>query len=153
MRPTAEERRAETISRWQAGARTAEAVPSERKSARILLVEDHEDTARALERLLSRMGHEVISAPNTERAIFLAEEERNRGKLDVLVSDLGLPDGSGLALMKQLSATYGLRGIALSGYGMEQDLSESYAAGFSRHLIKPVDIGELQAAIEELIAR
>lgn len=65
------------------------------------------------------------------------------------MSDLGLPDGSGLDLMRQLSADYGLHGIALSGFGMDSDLKQSAAAGFSLHLIKPIDIAVLRAALAE----
>ena len=70
--------------------------------------------------------------------------------IDVVVSDLGLPDGSGLDLMRQLSAAYGLRGIALSGFGMDSDFEESTAAGFWRHLVKPIDIGTLRATLVEM---
>ena len=70
--------------------------------------------------------------------------------IDLVMSDLGLPDGSGLDLMRRLSANYGLRGIALSGFGMDSDLEKSTAAGFSRHLIKPIDVAVLRATLAEL---
>ena len=66
------------------------------------------------------------------------------------MSDLGLPDGTGIELMRELSASYGLRGIALSGFGMESDLEQSQAAGFAKHLIKPIDIAVVREAIAEL---
>jgi CheY-like chemotaxis protein len=66
------------------------------------------------------------------------------------MSDLGLPDGSGLDLMRELSSAYGLRGIALSGFGMDSDLEESRAAGFSRHLTKPIDVATLRATLAEM---
>jgi len=62
----------------------------------------------------------------------------------------GLPDGSGTDLMRELSARHGLRGIALSGYGMEEDVRQSLEAGFARHLTKPVSLPQLQAALREV---
>ena len=72
------------------------------------------------------------------------------GGIDIVMSDLGLPDGSGLDLMRELSTTYGLRGIALSGFGMESDLEQSQAAGFSKHLIKPIDMAAVKATLAEM---
>jgi PAS domain S-box-containing protein len=114
---------------------------------RILLVEDHADTAAIIVRLLSRSGHEVIHADTISDALRKAETEAG---LDLVMSDLGLPDGSGLDLMRELSTKYGLRGVALTGFGMESDRAESTAAGFSHHLIKPVNIAALRAIIAEM---
>src|SRR5690606_28522700 len=97
---------------------------------RILLVEDHEPTRRALERLLRRRGFEVAPAGSLAQARELARASA----YDLLVSDVGLPDGSGCDLMRELRAAYGLKGIALTGYGMEQDIVRSRAAGFASHL-------------------
>jgi DNA-binding NarL/FixJ family response regulator len=66
----------------------------------------------------------------------------------LLISDIGLPDGSGLDLMKQLRSRYGMKGIALSGYGTEDDVRRSRAAGFHSHLTKPVTSEALHAAVE-----
>ncbi len=117
---------------------------------RILLVEDHADTAAILIRLLRRMGHDVIHADTVEAALKIAEREMPMTPFNFVMSDLGLPDGSGLDLMRQLSSAYGLRGIALSGFGMDSDLEQSTAAGFSRHLVKPIDIATLRATIAEM---
>ena len=117
---------------------------------RILLVEDHADTAAILIRLLRRMGHDVLPANNVGGALELAEKEMRIAPIDLVMSDLGLPDGSGLDLMRELSSKYGLRGIALSGFGMDSDLAQSTAAGFSRHLIKPIDIANLRATLAEM---
>jgi signal transduction histidine kinase/ActR/RegA family two-component response regulator len=117
---------------------------------RILLVEDHADTAAVLARLLRRMGHDILAAGDVATALALAKKEMSKAPIDVVMSDLGLPDGSGLDLMRQLSADYGLRGIALSGFGMDSDLEESIAAGFWRHLVKPIDIGTLRATLVEM---
>jgi signal transduction histidine kinase/ActR/RegA family two-component response regulator len=139
-----------------AGAGTSAGGAGRRKpprALRILLVEDHVDTAHVMVRLLRRMGHAVTHASNVEVALTLAREQARGDGLDLVMSDLGLPDGSGLDLMKILSAEYGLRGIALSGYGMEDDLRQSLAAGFSQHLTKPVDPTDVRKAIEHTIAQ
>ncbi len=117
---------------------------------RILLVEDHADTAAILTRLLRRMGHDVLHADTVGTALKLAEREMPLAPISFVMSDLGLPDGSGLDLMRQLSSKHGLRGIALSGFGMDSDLAQSTAAGFSRHLVKPIDIATLRATISEM---
>ncbi|HEX5717091.1 MAG TPA: ATP-binding protein [Thermoanaerobaculia bacterium] len=112
---------------------------------RLLLVEDHTDTAEAMADLLRALGHEVTVAGSVGSALGAAEARG--GRFDLVVSDLGLPDGSGLDLMRELSGIYGLKGIALSGYGMEEDVLRSREAGFSKHLTKPVDMQALKAAI------
>ncbi len=122
---------------------------AESKGIEILLVEDHEDTARVLRRILAKSGHEVSLANNVTDARALAAEK----SFDLVISDVGLPDGSGLELMRHLSATYGLRGIALSGFGTDEDLAASRAAGFSEHLTKPVDWERLKSAIARLTNR
>ena len=121
------------------------------RAPRLLLVEDHGDTAAVLSRLLRRDGYEVVQAGTVGAALAVAAREMAGAGLDLVVSDLGLPDGSGLDLMRQLVAAYRLRGIALSGFGMDADLIQSAAAGFSRHLIKPVNISLLRTAITELL--
>jgi PAS domain S-box-containing protein len=118
---------------------------------RILLVEDHADTAAILSRMLGRMGHEVLHTGNITSALEIADREMQSGRIDLLISDLGLPDGSGQDLMRALSAKYEIKGIALSGYGMESDLEQSTAAGFARHLIKPIDLAHLKTTISELM--
>ncbi|MGH7981139.1 MAG: hybrid sensor histidine kinase/response regulator, partial [Limisphaerales bacterium] len=80
---------------------------------RLLLVEDHESTLQTLSTMLERDGHHVVPTSNISQALAAAEAE----KFDLVISDVGLPDGSGTELMKQLHNTRGLRGIALSGYG------------------------------------
>lgn len=117
---------------------------------RILLVEDHADTAAILTRLLRRMGHDVLHASSIETALKIADREMRTAPITLVMSDLGLPDGSGRDLMRQLSSKHGLRGIALSGFGMDSDLAQSTAAGFSCHLVKPVDIATLRATIAEM---
>ncbi|MDQ3115337.1 MAG: response regulator, partial [Verrucomicrobiota bacterium] len=71
---------------------------------------------------------------------------------DAVISDLGLPDGTGFELMEKLRAAHGLRGIAVSGYGMDDDVRRSEAAGFAAHLTKPIDFAQLERALEDLMA-
>ncbi len=113
------------------------------KSLRLLVVEDHIDTARVMGRLLKGLGHEVSVAHNVADGLVAAEGET----FDLVLSDLGLPDGSGLDLMRQLRDRHQLRGICLSGYGMEEDLQRSHAAGFMCHLTKPITFEALCNAI------
>jgi PAS domain S-box-containing protein len=115
------------------------------RSLRLLVVEDHPDTADAMADLLRDLGHEVTVARSVAAAREAVEQEA--GRLDLVISDLGLPDGSGLDLMSELSRRHGLRGIALSGYGMDEDLRRSREAGFAAHLTKPVSLQALQDAI------
>jgi PAS domain S-box-containing protein len=125
-----------------------ESEPARVKHVEILLVEDHEDTARVLGRILRNAGFEVSHAGKIADARALAGSRR----FDLLISDLGLPDGSGLELMKALRDMQGLKGIALSGFGTDDDVAASEAAGFSAHLTKPVDWDRLRVEIERLTA-
>jgi len=116
---------------------------------RILLVEDHVDTGRVMARLLTALGYSVVHAENVTTAIAYWQSQ----PFDLLISDLGLPDGSGLDLMRQIrEITPGIPGICMSGFGMESDVRASREAGFFEHLIKPVDMQRLQAAIRRATA-
>ncbi|HEX8280967.1 MAG TPA: response regulator, partial [Chthoniobacterales bacterium] len=120
--------------------------PKERKPMRILLVEDHEDTNRSLTQLLRRRGYHVRPAHNIAKAVEVAAKE----EFDVLVSDIGLPDGTGVDLMQQLKASdRPIFGIALTGFGMEEDIRRSHDGGFDHHLIKPVDLNRLDSIIQQ----
>ena len=112
-------------------------------SLRLLLVEDHEATMMVLSKLLRASGHRVTEARDVAQALAAAASE----SFDLVISDLGLPDGTGTELMQKLRASYNLRGIALSGYGMDEDVSRSLEAGFTAHLTKPVDYGQLERAL------
>ena len=124
----------------------ADAPPSsvKRRAVRLLLVEDHEDTNRSLTRMLRRRGYEVFAARDVRSALDIATSQQ----FDVLVSDIGLPDGSGYDLLPALRAKGDVFGIALSGYGMEEDVRRSGEAGFSHHLVKPVDLNKLDSIIQ-----
>ena len=121
---------------------------SQRQSMRILLVEDHEDTNRSLTNLLRRRGYYVQSATSLQSALELNAKE----EFDVLISDLGLPDGSGIELMQKLSSARPLVGIALTGFGMEEDIRKTREAGFKYHLVKPIDLTKLDQLIQQSVA-
>jgi len=125
---------------------TAPPTPSPvRKAKRILLVEDHEDTNRSLTTLLRQRGYQVDPAYDLRTALDLASSR----EFDVLISDIGLPDGSGIDLMSSLHQRGPLFGIALTGFGMEEDIRRSYDVGFSHHLVKPVDLNKLDSLIQQ----
>jgi signal transduction histidine kinase len=114
---------------------------------RLLVVEDHYDTAQALSRLLRKSGYQVKTAGDAKSALQLAGAE----KFNLLISDLGLPDSTGYDLMRELQQKHGLRGIAMSGFGMEDDLKKSRDAGFAEHLVKPISLAQLEHAIQRVV--
>jgi PAS domain S-box-containing protein len=113
---------------------------------RLLIVEDHRATLDVLQRLLVREGHYVVGTGTVAAALEAAAQTN----FDAVISDLGLPDGTGTELMMKLRERHGLRGIALSGYGMEEDTERTREAGFIAHLIKPVDFNQLRRTLERL---
>ncbi|HJT81980.1 MAG TPA: MASE1 domain-containing protein [Chthoniobacterales bacterium] len=119
------------------------------QSLRILLVDDHIDTCTALERLLVRRGHLVATAHDIRSAM----ETAARSQFDLLISDIALPDGSGTELISCLRALKPIRGIAISGFGMNGDIEKSLKAGFSAHLVKPIKVEKLEAAIDRVMAQ
>ena len=121
----------------------------EARSLRILLVDDHPDTCTALERLLVRRGHLVAAAQNMRSAL----EAAARNQFDLLISDIALPDGSGIELITCLKAMNPIRGIAISGFGMNGDIEKSLSAGFSEHLVKPIKVEKLETAIDRVMAQ
>jgi DNA-binding response OmpR family regulator len=98
-------------------------------------------------KLLRNEGHDVKPAASVKDGLAVAARE----KIDLVVSDLGLPDGSGLDLMRQLRAQYNLKGICLTGFGMDEDIAGSMEAGFCQHLTKPIDLDRLIAAIKSAV--
>jgi signal transduction histidine kinase/ActR/RegA family two-component response regulator len=115
---------------------------------KILLVDDHEDTCTGMRMILERRGYRVKTAHDVQSALELAEDY----PFELLISDLGLPDGSGFDLMKELRRRRGdsVRGVALSGFGMESDIERSMEAGFEVHLIKPVNLERLSEILREV---
>ncbi len=136
-----------TISPSSVAAKAPAPPATHTRTLRILLVDDHQDTCKALERLLIWRGHLVAATHNMRSAM----EAAGRNQFDLLISDIALPDGSGMELMSCLRAISGLRGIAISGFGMNGDIEKSLQAGFSEHLIKPVKLEKLEAAIERVM--
>ncbi|QIF04008.1 hybrid sensor histidine kinase/response regulator [Roseimicrobium sp. ORNL1] len=116
-------------------------------SIHLLLVEDHIDTAKVLGRIISREGYQVHLAGSIGEAVRLCEKQ----PMDCVISDIGLPDGSGTELLAKLNQIRPTRGIALSGYGTERDVERSRKAGFSEHLTKPVHWPKLERALKELL--
>ena len=119
--------------------------PGDVSHVRLLIVEDHPDTARALGRLLRNRGYIVLVAGTIKEALEALAEP-----VDLIISDIGLPDGTGYELMKRAREIRPVSGIALSGYGMEEDIARSREAGFSEHLVKPTDAIQLEEAIRRL---
>jgi PAS domain S-box-containing protein len=115
----------------------------QKNNLRILLVEDHEPTRSSLVQLLLRRRHKVTAVGSLSGARAAAKSE----KFDLLISDIGLPDGTGFDLMRELQHDYGLKGVALSGYGTEQDVALGRKSGFVAHLTKPVRMGSLDDAL------
>ena len=92
------------------------------------------------------MGHEVATATDARSALAAADSRQ----FDLLITDVGLPDGNGLDLLHQVLKRQPMKGIVLSGYGMDEDIAASREAGFAVHLTKPVDLEQLQRAIENV---
>ncbi|HEV2296196.1 MAG TPA: response regulator [Tepidisphaeraceae bacterium] len=112
---------------------------------RILLVVDDPDTLNVLRRLLAREGHDVLTAMSVAGGMEIA---RAGDRLDLLISDIALPDGSGFDLMAGVKALHALPGIALSGYVDQRDKQRAADAGFCVHLNKPVRFDDVIRAIE-----
>jgi PAS domain S-box-containing protein len=112
---------------------------------RILLVEDNKDTLRSLARILGQRGHQVRTAERLSEAMDAAAD----GVYDLVLSDIELPDGTGLEVMRSFGDR-AVRGIAMSGYGSEEDIQQSLAAGYDEHLTKPVDLHRLEEAIRRV---
>jgi PAS domain S-box-containing protein len=134
---------AEATGRAPAGAAGTPLAASPARPLRILLVEDHEPTRVALLQLLRRRHHDVTAAGSLAQARALFSEPA----FGLLISDIGLPDGDGYMLMSEMRARFGTRGIALTGYGMEDDIARCRAAGFVAHLIKPIRVQTLDEAL------
>jgi len=114
---------------------------------RVLVVDDHHDTCTGMKMMLERRGYQITLAHSAEQAV----EKARTQDFDLVISDIGLPDRSGYELMRELRTGKGLRGIALSGFGMEHDVSKARAAGFSEHLTKPINFERLEEAIQNLL--
>jgi CheY-like chemotaxis protein len=114
----------------------------------IFIVENHEDTLKYLRMYLETLGHIVASATSMAEAL----EKIPHQKIDLLLSDIGLPDGSGWELLEQLPASPALCAVAMSGFGMNADRARSRTAGYRHHLIKPFMPDELDSILAEASA-
>ncbi len=102
-----------------------------------------------LKRLLARLGYDVVTAETFHDALRLAA----KNDFHLLVSDIGLPDGNGFELLREIRKRQRIDAIALSGFGMEDDLRKSREAGFADYLIKPINLDRLQAAIRQVASQ
>jgi signal transduction histidine kinase len=132
-----------------------EDLPADRKpdvaitsDRRLLLVDDHYDTCLSMKRMLERRGYQITVAHSAEQAV----EKVRTQEFDLLISDIGLPDRSGYELMRELRLNKRLPGIALSGFGSEQDVNQAREAGFAEHLTKPINFERLEEAIQSLLS-
>jgi CheY-like chemotaxis protein len=125
---------------------TSQRPSNPKESLSILLVEDNSDTGNVLKQLLERRGYAVKVANSMTEAIAKTKQE----PADVIISDIGLPDGTGHDLIRAVNAIRQTPAIAMSGYGMEDDIQRSIEAGFQAHLVKPVDLEQLMQAIRKL---
>lgn len=114
---------------------------------RILLVENHPDTLEGFEIFFELGGDHVTSARDVAGALAAAE----RDEFDVVISDIGLPDGDGWELMRRLRASgYVGVGIAMSGFGQAKDKQRSREAGYAAHLVKPFSPDKLESVLRDL---
>ncbi|HJT81919.1 MAG TPA: PAS domain S-box protein [Chthoniobacterales bacterium] len=122
------------------------AAVTNRPNLKILLVEDHDDTRRILARLLNHFGYTVASVATLQEARDAFRSE----SFDAILSDIGLPDGTGYELMTEVKRKRDVKGVALTGFGMAHDVQRSQEAGFDFHLTKPVDVAELRTILRKL---
>ncbi len=115
---------------------------------RVLLVDDHYDTCLGMKRMLERRGYQITVAHSAEQAV----EKVRTQDFDLLISDIGLPDRSGYELMREVRLNKPLPGIALTGFGSEQDVNQAREAGFAEHLTKPINFERLEQTIQSLLS-
>jgi CheY-like chemotaxis protein len=113
------------------------------RKLRLLLLEDHEDTAQVMGNVLRQMGHEVEICSTVAAA---SEKVRDR-EFDVILSDIGLPDGTGIDFIRTAREICQTPAVAITGYGMAEDVEKCLRAGFDEHLTKPISIERLQKTL------
>jgi DNA-binding response OmpR family regulator len=114
-------------------------------SLRVFLVENHEDTVRYMRLYLEQLDYKVCIAADMATAL----REIPNSNCDVLISDIGLPDGDGWQLMENLGENRPRFAIAMSGYGTGNDQRRSREVGYDYHLVKPFTPEALQALLRE----
>ena len=128
--------------------RATEVLVPHGRSLRILVVEDHADTLRVMGRLLNHLGHDISMADNARSAL----ENIELKQFDVVLSDIGLPDGSGYDVIARAKRKQSIKGIAITGFFQDEDIRRSREAGFDFHLSKPVDFHKLRTILAEVAA-
>jgi len=118
------------------------------KSLRILVVEDHSETLRALSRLLNHFGHEISVADGAQSALNAIESK----EFDVVLCDIALPDGNGYDLIAEAKRKRSVKAVAISGFAATEDIERGRKAGFDFHLAKPVDFHELRTVLGQIAA-
>ena len=118
------------------------------KSLCILLVEDHGDTLQTLSRLLTYFGHQISVADNAQSALETVQSQQ----FDVVLCDIGLPDGTGYDVITEAKRKQALKAVALTGFGTDEDIRRGKEAGFDFHLVKPVDFHELRSVLDQVAA-
>jgi CheY-like chemotaxis protein len=108
----------------------------------ILLVEDHADTRKLLQRVLGGLGHRTVAVASCADARAV-----DNMPINLVLSDLGLPDGDGIELLRELKQRFGCRVAALTGYGDAVDLDRTRAAGVDWHLTKPITMQDLKGLL------
>jgi PAS domain S-box-containing protein len=144
---TSQEKKKNGDASFSSDAKMPEPLKKPKSGMRILLVEDHEPTRTVLTHLLNRRHYTVSPAASVAEARALVGREN----FDLVVSDIGLPDGNGYALMSELRDNFGLKGIALTGYGMDHDISRARDSGFVTHLTKPIRVESLEKALDDAV--
>jgi CheY-like chemotaxis protein len=114
----------------------------------ILVVEDHEDSRNAISELLNRCGHDVCTAGSCQTALTLLDDIR----FDVLLCDIGLPDGTGLGVVVEAKIKQALTAVAVTAYGEETDIRHGRDAGFDYYLTKPLDFPKLKTILTQIAA-
>ncbi|CAB3750497.1 hybrid sensor histidine kinase/response regulator [Paraburkholderia humisilvae] len=110
----------------------------------ILMIEDHEDTAEVMAQLIRTLGHEVTVVGRVADALAATQS----ASFDLIVSDVGLPDGTGIDFIRAFRERSEVPAIALTGFGTDEDIRRCLDAGFNAHLTKPVNFTQLEKAIE-----
>jgi CheY-like chemotaxis protein len=119
--------------------------PEPPQGAQIFLVEDHHDTLKYLTMFLGLLGHTVQSARTMKEALSKISDTN----CDILISDIGLPDGDGRELLRQIKVTRRIYAIAISGFDSESDIAKSKDAGFRHHVTKPFRGDDLIPFLDE----
>lgn len=136
------------VPRPEAAAPALQAGPQQAGVLNVLLIEDHEDTAEVMSQLIRGLGHEVAVAGRVADALAYAA----RTRFDLVLSDVGLPDGTGVEFIHAFRKTSDAPAIALTGFGTDDDVRRCLDAGFTAHLTKPVNFEQLERLIERMNA-